>query len=877
MNTRQLALLVVALATSIASATEFSARYCDKNLLPRPIKLVPGRKYARDRPIDIQHLKLDVTPDFTKRTIHATAALTFKPIARPLPKLELDAIDLRIENIDCKGASIADRDVAAEKLTLTFVQPVPADAEVTVSITYHAQPEQGLYFRTPETGCKPGDTQMWSQGEAELHRFWFPSYDYPNERFTSEVTCHAPEGMEVISNGKLLSKEKGASGLMSWHWLQDKPHVNYLVALAAGYFHKEEDKAGALPLAVFVPPSEAAQAKNALLDTKKIIEFYNRETGTPFAWDKYHQVYCLDFLAGGMENTSCTFLAAGLLYSKETEQLRSLHDLDAHETAHQWFGDLVTCRDWSHLWLNEGFASYYTVLYEEEKLGRDAMLYSLWREADQVFKANDQRPTVWRDYEDPMQQFDSRVYPRGAWILHMLRSQLGADLYRKGIQLYLARHRNQVVGTDDLHDVMSEVSGLSLDAFFDQWLYHGAFPELSIDYSWDAGAKHAKLTVKQTQKLSDKVMLFRLPLPVRFTIAGESKPLDFTANVTQTTEDFYFSLPRQPDLVRIDPDYTILAKTDFSPPPDMLKRQLQSDVIGRMLAVQKLGGRKDAETVKQLVGVLNGDAFHGVRTEAARILKKIATPESRAALISGIKQDDARVRKEVVEALAAFHEPDAWSALAKLADTEKNPEIRAGIVRTWGARPGDAEITPRLKTELASKSYGNIVALAAIDALRAQNDTEAAPAVLGRLRASPLEFHSRDFAAALDSLAFLAREQKDREPVRQFIAGYLTSPREELRKGSAKALGTLRDPKSIALLRPLTEVEKPFNDPVREAAEKSIQDLQALLAGPQDLKSVWSEMQALKKKTEDLQKELETVKKKAASQRVESKAKPAKP
>ena len=189
-------------------------------------------------------------------------------------------------------------------------------AEAGVTITYHAQPERGLYFRTPEMGYKPGDTQVWSQGEAELHRYWFPGYDYPNERFTSEVICHVPEGMEVISNGTLVSQAKGADGLVAWHWMQDKPHVNYLVALAAGYFHKIEDKAGELPLAVFVPPSEKEQAANAFRDTKTIIDFYQRETGVPFPWDKYYQVYCLDFLAGGMENTSCTFRRAGLLFSR---------------------------------------------------------------------------------------------------------------------------------------------------------------------------------------------------------------------------------------------------------------------------------------------------------------------------------------------------------------------------------------------------------------------------------------------------------------------------------------------------------------------------------------------------------------------------------
>jgi hypothetical protein len=189
--------------------------------------------------------------------------------------------------------------------------------------------------------------------------------------------------MDVISNGKLMSKVPSqTAGYTTFHWLQDKPHVNYLVALAAGYFHRLEATAGALPLAMLVPPSEKDQAANAFQDTAKIIEFFQQEIGVPFAWDKYFQVYCHDFLAGGMENTSCTFEAASMLFTSQTEQLRTLHRLDAHETAHQWFGDLVTCRDWSHLWLNEGFASYYTVLYEGEKSGAEAMNFALWREAE---------------------------------------------------------------------------------------------------------------------------------------------------------------------------------------------------------------------------------------------------------------------------------------------------------------------------------------------------------------------------------------------------------------------------------------------------------------------------------------------------------------
>lgn len=869
-------LLLAALLISTAHADTFgTCEHCAKHLLPSVTKLVPGRKYARDRRIDIEHLKLEVTPDFAKRTVSGTVTLTFKPIALPLAKLELDAVDLTIADVQMTGGKITDQQVAEEKLIFVFAEPIPAGRQASLTIRYSAAPQRGLYFRTPEMGYKPGDTQVWSQGEADLHRFWFPCYDYPNERFTSEVICHAPAGMEVVSNGVLVGKNgnnNNNNGLTAWHWRQDKPHVNYLIALAAGHFHKLDDKAGELPLAMLVPPSHRDQAANAFTDTRTIIEFYNREIAVPFPWDKYYQVYCLDFIAGGMENTSCTFEGAGLLFDSSTEQLRTLHRLDAHETAHQWFGDLVTCRDWSHLWLNEGFASYYTVLYEGEKLGADAMKFSLWKEAEEVFQANDLRPTVWRDYEDPMQQFDTRVYPKGAWILHMLRSQLGPDLYRRCIKTYLDRHRNQVVGTDDLQDVIEEVSGFSFDQFFDQWLYHGGWPDLIINYAWDGTAKQAKLNVKQSQKVSATVRHFRLPLPISFTIKGQKEPLTFTMDVSKVEEDFYFALPSQPEFLRIDPDYTVLAKIQFTPPGDMPDRQLHSDVIGRLLAARNLAGRKDQSSVDKVAKLLREDPFHGVRSEAAKALAKTASPESRTALIAGLSdQPDARVRLSIVEALAAIPHSDAQDALMARAAQERNPQVLAVIVQSWGSRPGDPKVAKALQEQLHAESYQNQVTVAAINAYRAQDDAAAAPAILKRLEEDALNFRTRDYAVALDALASLARtgEADQREPVRQFLIRQLTDPKDELRIAAAKALGTLRDARSLAVLEPLvaSRNSSPFNDPLRDAAAKSVQILQTELTGPVEMKNLWDQLQQLQKKTEEMQKQLEQAKKKAEPQK----------
>ncbi|MGI8605336.1 MAG: M1 family aminopeptidase [Verrucomicrobiales bacterium] len=836
--------------------------HCDKHLLfPAPVGDKPGRKYARDRRIDIHHLKLDVTPDFARRTISGTATLIFAPIARPLARLELDAVDLTVETVQAGGTEISDREQTDEKLILTFTPPIVAGKITTLAVRYRAQPERGLYFRTPEMGYKPGDTQVWSQGEAELHRFWFPCYDYPNERFSSEVICHVPDGMDVISNGRLLSQEKDAAGLNAWHWRQDKPHVNYLVALAAGHFHKIVDKAGDLPLALYVPPSDKNEAPNAFLDTKAILEFFQQEIQVPFPWDKYDQVYCLDFVAGGMENTSCTFLAESLLFSKEHEQLYTLHRLDAHETAHQWFGDLVTCRDWSHLWLNEGFASYYTVLYEEKKNGRDGMLFSLWREAGRVLEAvgkGDAKPIVWRDYTDPMGQFDYRAYPKAAWVLHMLRSQLGPDLYRQSIKTYLERHRGGIVTTDDLQDVFEESSGLSFDRFFDQWVYHGGLPDLAVSYSWDADAKSAKLSVKQSQKVSEQVPLFSFPLPVSFNLPEGKPAASFTMMVSKAEEDFHFALPAQPELVRLDPEFTVLAKVSFTPSPEMLKRQLGADLIGRLLAVQALAEKKDHDSVGLLGKAVSEDGFWGVRIEAIKALRKINNAEARKALLAAAAQPDARVRRELVEALGAFFHEETREALNRLRAAEQNPDVLAAILSASAPAPwfDPSEF-------LGRPSYRQRVARSAVAALRAQDAQARAPQVMKRLQESALDFDTDDYAAGLDALAFLARRQENKDEVRGFLGAHLSHPREAYRRAAAKALGTLNDVRALALLQPLTATRKPFKDPVREAAEKSIQQIESLQVGPPEIQNIWQRFQELQKRTEELETQLEKLQKKA--------------
>ena len=818
-----------------------------------------GRKYSPSREIDILHLALDVTPDFKARTVEGQATLKFKPIARPFQELKLDAIDLTVATVT-STEKILGWQATDKTVIITFEQPIPAGQEASVTIAYRATPEKGLYFRTPELGYKAEDTHLWTQGETTEARHWFPCFDSPNEKFTSEITCHVPEGMVVLSNGRQVSEEKDAAGLTAVRWLQEKPHANYLISLCAGYFKKVEDKYKDLPLAFYVPASQIAQAAESFKDTKDIMTYFEQEIGVPYPWVKYFQVCVTDFGWGGMENTSITTLNESTLHTLATENLRNSQGLVAHELAHQWFGDLVTCKDWANVWLNEGFATYYDALYEGHKNGRDSMLYGFYQSGKHITGiANQTNSIVRRDFHDPSELFGFLAYPKGSWVLNMLRHQLGDDLFRRCIKTYLERHQFGNVVTEDLNKVIEELSGRSFDQFFDQWVYHAAHPELAVNYSWDEKAKLAKVNIQQTQKLSDDVLLFNFPLTVRFKL--KSGPVDRAITVKDKAEDFYFPLAEAPESVRIDPQLSVLAKISFTPPTPLLHAQLadKSDMLGRLLAVEQLGAKKDRVSVTKLKDTLNNDSFFGVRLAASQALRAIGSDESFEALAASLKQSDARVRRQVVTDLGGFYRESSYTALLKVLADEKNPDIQAAAITALGAY-AKPEVKTKLLDFLRSDSYRNVLADAAINALRAQDDASYLAALREVLQKKEGAFSSSGFARGLDTLAFLARNEEKKDDVRAFLLERVGHPKKRVQQAVLAALGVLGDPKAAAVLETFTT--GPKDSPNRVAAEKSLASLREVKKPTAELGALRGEILTLQKDNREMRKEFDDLKKK---------------
>ena len=867
---------VIVVLFSVAARAEWEELYCRHNAaasVPTDVS-VSDRKYAPSRQIDILHLAIDVTPDFKQRSIDAEVTLRFKPIAKPFSELRLDAVDLSVSKVG-SSETISGWHASDKEVVVEFNPPIAVDKEATINIRYSATPKKGLYFRTPEMGYKAEDTHIWSQGEPIEARHWYPSFDAPNEKFTSEVTCHVPEGMVVLSNGKMMSEEKDSgSGLVGVRWLQDKPHANYLIALVAGKLKKVEDKYKDIPLAFYTPASQIEYAINSFKDTKEIMGFFESEIGVPYPWAKYYQVCVDDFGWGGMENTTLTVLNDGTLHPIESEPLRSSQGLIAHEIAHQWFGDLVTCKDWAHLWLNEGFATYYDALYEGHKHGPDAMRYSMYQSAKGILsQPNQTNAIVRRDWRDPEEQFSFLAYPKGSWVLHMLRSQLGEDLYRRGIQTYLERFKFGNVETEDLNRVMEELSGRSFDRFFDQWVYHAAYPDMGVNYIWDERNKLAKLTLTQNQKLSEDVLLFEFPLTVRFK-SKSGTVTDRKMTVKEKSEDFYFSLPEAPEIMRLDPELTVLAKFKFTASTPMLYAQLadKDDMLGRLIAAEQLSSKKDKDTVKRLKETLNSDAFYGVRNAAAQSLRSIQSDEALEALLVSREQADARVRRQVLSAINGFYRESSFEAALKTIPNEKNPDIKTAAISSLAgyAKP---EVKETFMKFLKSESYRNSFAEAALQGIRAQDDPEFLQPVLNTLKEREMQFTSGGLARGLETVAFLARNEKNKDPYREFIVEHVNSKKQRVQLAAINALGTLGDPKAVAVLEKFTAGVK--ESPERSAAERAIAAVRDQKKPGVELGTLRTEVMNLQKENRDLRKELDELKKKvdAVAPKADEKAK----
>jgi aminopeptidase N len=509
------------------------------------------------RPFDVQHIKLDVSFDFAEKKIMGSVSHSLKAVDKPLSIVELDAVGMTITGVTRSDRVPVTFSTTANKLAIDSSKPIQPNETVTFTVSYEAKPRTGLQFISD--GPDQPARQIWSLSQPISARHWFPCYDAPDDKSTSEMIITVPQKFTALSNGKLVrTTSNEREGTKTFHWLQDKPHSSYLISLAVAEFVEVRDgDYKGKPILYYAVASQAERAREALKATPQMMKFFSEVTGFDYPWDKYATVVAAR-VPGGMENTSLTIIGDSLLTRQTSTGIGLGESVGAHELAHHWFGDLLTCKDWSHIWLNEGFATYFDLLFTEHTRGRETFLRRIvgTQNIGKLMSTSRRRPIVFTEYQHPMAMFDQNSYAKGACVLHMLRYTLGDDLWWKGIRHYVKKHAYQNVDTDDFRRAMEEATGRDLKWFFDQWLYKTGYPLFRIAWKWDEEKKVVTVTIQQTQTVTATVPVFRTPAELEFKTDLKSQRVK--VEIRDSRHEFSFPLDDKPQSVAFDPDKWLL-------------------------------------------------------------------------------------------------------------------------------------------------------------------------------------------------------------------------------------------------------------------------------------------------------------------------------
>ncbi len=872
---------------------------------------LPGAKphYNPDRPGQVEHIALDLDLDIPNQSYSGTCAIRLNPVRSGIDRLTLDAVNQTIHQVTVDNTE-QPFDYDGESLTIRLITPTTARQPITVTIAYQvSKPQRGIYFIAPDEHYPHKPVQVWTQGEDEDSRFWFPCFDYPGQLATSEIRVKVPKSLMAISNGELVSTEVEGDCKI-YHWVQQQVHPSYLMTLAVGDFAELRDEWQGKPVTYYVVKGREDDARRSMGKTPQMIEFFSRVFGYPYPYPKYAQVCVDDFIFGGMENTSTTLLTDRcLIDDRAALDNRSTESLVAHELAHQWFGDLVVIKHWSHAWLKEGIASYSEVLWTDHEYGADDAAYYMLQEA-RNYLAEDRgryrRPIVTHVYREAIELYDRHLYEKGACVYHMIRRELGDDLFWQAIHTFVNDNAHKTVETIDLLRAVEKATGRNLLFLFDQYVFRGGHPDYKIAYSWDTDSNLAKLTITQTQaKDNDSKDLFDLKIPLAFgfkQVSGDrgqvSEVSSDTSSLTPDTssltpdtyhlkpvtlrlhdreQSFYFPLEKKPDFISFDPGNHTLKTVTLEYPLPELKAQIQHDPdpISRIYAAEALAKKGGLEAVKALAAALQADPVWGVRVEIVRNLAEIKLDQAVDVVLTGLQDPHARVRRAALDALASIKtiaSYNAVSAIAAAGDPSYYVEATAlRVLGTIAATLSDQEepTIALLQSALETRAgWNEVVRGGAIAGLSQLKTSEAALNLI--LRYTELGVPQSLRLAAIRALGAISTGQTPAN-VGRILDRLSLLARETFfltQVAVCVALGQMETTKAIAILHSLAD-QTP-DGRVRRIAEESIQDVQRHAGSDKAVKQLREELDQLKQANQDLKSRLETLEAKTSPKPSES-------
>jgi aminopeptidase N len=769
--------------------------------VPAPCPARAFNPYARTKDYDLQNVRVHLRFDVDQKRVIGEVTHTLSIVRPKVDELKFDSVDLTIESVTLNG-KLAEFHTTPSDLIVRLPNSAQRGDREEVSIHYSGQPKKGLHFILPDNNYPDQPKEIWSQGESEDTRYYIPIYDYPNDRMTSEMLLTVPADWLTISNGRLLGVRTESDGMKTWDWKQSEPLSAYLISVVAGEFVEKTDTWRGVPVQYVVPRGQETKIDPTFVRTKKMLDAFSEALDVRYPWAKYAQSSVDDFVADGMENTSATTLTSRSLYPAvlAAESLSAADGLNSHELAHQWFGDLVTCKDWANLWLNEGFATYFEHYWTEASLGKDDVDYEFWRDSADWFgqKRLYETPIVTRNFDDSIDN-SGNVYTKGGWILHMLREKLGDEEFFRALHQYLQTNRGQNVVTADLIKSIEQATSVSVDEFFHQWIYGGGAPRFEVASSYDDAAKRLKLDVRQTQKVEGAVGLFHVPIEIEVATASGAKsvPID----VSKADDEFSIPLDGPPLMVIFDRGNQILKSLEFKRDPATLVYQLQhaETVPDRLDAAKALGDSKGGaknndDAISALGAAATDDLFWGVRVESLRALGKIGGSAAEKHVEAALANDKPWVREVAVMQLGHFKDDASLGAqLEKIAVSDSAFRVRGAALGALAELKAPNAFGV-LSAAVQSTSPGDTIRRAALGGLGEFGDDRAVPILLAwAAPGKPLNVRS----AAIRSLADVGKDDKE---VTKALISYLNEKHRDVQFPALFALGARGDADAIPAL-----------------------------------------------------------------------------
>ncbi len=505
--------------------------------------------------IDVLHYDLTIDLPARGHEIVGRAVITARR-TDPADTLRLDLIGLRVDTVLVNGAAVRFR----RDSTRVHVPIARGDDSLEIAVRYRGAPADGLIIRDTL-----GRWTAFGDNWPNRARHWIPSVDHPGDKATVRWTVRAPSSLRVVANGDIAEEtpldSAGMTGYTLTRWEMRQPISTYLMVIGAAPMAMYDlgptacglaEQPGCVPQAVYVYPEARDFLPGPFAQAGPILEFFARLVG-PYPYERLAHLQS-STRYGGMENATAIF------YSDGAFRRRSLGvGLVAHETAHMWFGNAVTQVDWPHLWLSEGFATYWTQLWAEQSEGDSAFRAGMDGIRRQITRADvvAERPVIDTLQTNLNALLNANSYQKGGFVLHMLRSQLGDSAFFAGIRAYYQRYRHGNAHTDDLRRELEAASGRQLGWFFDQWLRRPGFAELTTAWSYDARRRRVMVDVRQGTRFAP----YRFPLTVEVRTA-DGRTARATVEVPATAQarlELPLEVAARPERVDFDPDVELLA------------------------------------------------------------------------------------------------------------------------------------------------------------------------------------------------------------------------------------------------------------------------------------------------------------------------------